>query len=391
MSLFGFFCGKTVFAASGKEAARIFNLCMEEKISYVKTVWDGASFLVSFEGRAASRFSRLCEREGITVEVRRRQGLPELLRHYRNRPGLLIGFFLLALLLLLSRGIIWNIRIEGADRLSEARILELLSENGVEVGSSLRKLNPDRVEGNILLVEKDISWISLYAVGTTLNVEIRETERGDVGEDGAANLVALCDGVIERIEVCDGNVMVKKGDVVRRGELLVSGVYDTPAGGLLRTACAAGEVYARTSYEFSVEIPLLYEKKVYTGREWCEKRINFFAKDIKVFANTGNAPPTCDIIYYEDKLSFFGGEELPLGLETVLYREYTAETVNLSAQSAAAYAFDELERELAELSARAELLEKKISFELTEEAYLLKCYITCVENIAVAQPIKIGA
>ena len=391
MSLFGFFCGKTVFAASGKEAARIFNLCMVEKISYVKTEWDGASFLVSFEGRAASRFAQLCEREGIAVEVRQRRGMPELVRRYRSRPGLWIGFFLLALLLLLSRGIIWNIRIEGNDRISEARILELLSENGVAVGSSLRRLNPDQVEGNILLGEKDISWISVYTVGTTLNVEIRETERGDLAEGGAANLVALCDGVIERIEVCDGNVVVKKGDVVRRGELLVSGVYNTPSGGSLRAVRAEGEVYARTTYEFSVEIPLLYEKKVYTGREWCEKRIKFFAKDIKVFANTGNAPPTCDIIYYEDKLSFFGGEELPLGLETILYREYTMESVNLSPQSAAAYAFDALERELAERSVRAELLEKKISFELTEEAYLLKCYITCVENIAVAQPIKVGA
>ena len=391
MSLFGFFCGKTVFAASGKEAARIFNLCMEEKIFCAKTEWDGAFFLVSFEGRAASRFAQLCEREGIAVEVRQRRGMPELVRRYRSRPGLWIGFFLLALLLLLSRGIIWNIRIEGNDRISEARILELLSENGVAVGSSLRRLNPDQVEGNILLGEKDISWISVYAVGTTLNVEIRETERGDLAEGGAANLVALRDGVIERIEVCDGNVVVKKGDVVRRGELLVSGVYNTPSGGSLRAVRAEGEVYARTTYEFSVEIPLLYEKKVYTGREWCEKRIKFFAKDIKVFANTGNAPPTCDIIYYEDKVSFFGGDELPLGLETILYREYTMESVNLSPQSAAAYAFDALERELAERSVRAELLEKKISFELTEEAYLLKCYITCVENIAVAQPIKVGA
>ena len=154
MSLFGFFCGKTVFAASGKEAARIFNPCMEEKIFCAKTEWDGAFFLVSFEGRAASRFAQLCEREGIAVEVRQRRGMPELVRRYRSRPGLWIGFFLLALLLLLSRGIIWNIRIEGNDRISEARILELLSENGVAVGSSLRRLNPDQVEGNILLGER---------------------------------------------------------------------------------------------------------------------------------------------------------------------------------------------------------------------------------------------
>ena len=387
MSLVGFFCGKTVFGFEGRNAARVFNLCMEAKISYEKAEWNGEAFLLRVEGRAASRFAALCEREGIAFEVRQRRGLPELIRRYRNRPGLWIGFFLLAFLFALSRGVIWNIRIEGNERLSETRILTLLSENGVRVGSPLRTLAPDFVEGNILLAEKDISWISLYAVGTTLNVEIREAERGKTSENGAANLVALCDGVIERVEATDGNVVVKKGDVVRRGELLVSGLYDTPLGGELRFTRASGEIYARTTHEILVEIPFLYEQKVYTGRKWCEKRIIFFAKDIKVFANTGNAPPTCDIIYYEDKWSFFGGEALPVGTGTVLYREYTTETVELSPQQAAEYAFAELESELAELSVRSELLEKNLSFELTEEAYLLKCYITCVENIAVTSEI----
>ena len=389
MSLIGFFCGRTVFAAQGKDAAKIFNLCREEGITYVKTAWDGEAFLLGVEGRSASRFALLCEREGIAVEVRQRRGLPALVLRYRNRLGLLIGFFLLVLLLTLSRGVIWRIRIEGNERLSEAHILELLAENGVELGSSLRNFEPDLVEGSLLLAEKDISWISLYTVGTTLNVQVRETERGEAAETGAANLVALCDGVIERVEARDGSVVVKKGDVVRRGELLVSGVYDTPLGGTLRTAHASGEIYARTTHEFSVKIPLLYEQKVYTGREWCEKRIIFFAKKIKVFTNSRNAPPTCDIIYYEDKLSFFGGEELPFGINTVLYREYATQKVSLSPQRATEQALLEIEKELAALSGRCELLEKKFVFELTDEAYFLKCYVTCVENIAVTQPIRV--
>ncbi len=389
MTLFGFFTGKTVFAASGKDAARIFNLCMEEKIPYGKTVWDGEFFLVTCVGRAASRLIALCEKEGIALEVRRRQGLPQLWERYRNRFGLLIGLFLIVFLFVMSRGVIWNIRIEGNERLSETRILALLSENGIEVGGTLSHLDTDLAEGNILLAEKDISWIALNVTGTTVNVEIRETERGEPMEAGAANLVALCDGEIERIEVYDGNTVVKKGDIVRKGELLVSGVYDTPEGGNIRTTRAFGDIFARTTHEYSVEIPLSYEKKVYTGREWREKRLKFFAKDIKVFTNSRKAPPTCDIIYYENMLSFFGGEELPIGIYTTLCREYALETVTLTAQTAAEYAFDRLESELKELSERAELLEKTISFELTEEAYILNCRVTCIENIAVTQEIEI--
>ena len=389
MTLFGFFAGETLFAVAGKDAAKIFNLCMKEKIPYGKTAWDGECFLMHCVGNASSRLVLLCEKEGIALTVRKKRGLPQLWEKYRGRIGLFVGFLFVTLLFILSRGMIWNVRIEGNDRLSETRILTLLAENGVEVGNSLRRLDIDLIEGNILLAEKDISWISLFVTGTTVNVEIRETERGNAIETTTANLVALCDGQIERIEVFDGNVVVKKGDVVRKGELLVSGVYDMPIGGTLRTTRAFGEVFARTIHEYSVEIPLKYEKKVYTGREWSEKTLKFFAKDIKVFTNTGKAPPSCDIIYYENMLRFFGGEALPVGIHTVLYREYVYQTVCLDAQTAAEYAFAELEREMSELSEQAELFGKTISFELTEQAYILNCRVACVENIAVTQDIQI--
>ncbi len=389
MTLFGFFAGETVFEASGKDAAKIFNLCMREKIPYGKTAWDGECFLMTCTGRSSARLSALCEKEGIALAIRKQSGLKTLVARYRGRLGLLIGFFLVLTLFALSRGVIWRIRVEGNERLSEARILCLLAENGVEVGASLGKVVPDFVEGNILLAEKDISWIAVSVKGTTVNVELRETVRAENKSESAANLVALCDGQIERIEVYDGNVTVKKGDVVRQGELLVSGVYDTGEGGKLRATRAYGEVFARTVHEFSVKIPLSYEKKVYTGREWCEKNVNFFGKEIKVFTNRRKAPPTCDIIYYKNDLSLFGGEPLPVGLQTARYREYVLEPVTLSAQQAAEYAFAEMEREMAVLSENAELLEKVISFELTDEAYVLNCRVTCIENIAVTQEIKI--
>ena len=389
MTLFGFFAGETVFEASGKDAAKIFNVCMRERIPYGKTVWNGECFLMTCTGRAATRLAALCKQEGIVLAVRKQSGLKTLVARYRGRMGLFLGFFLVVTLFVLSRGVIWRVRVTGNERLSEARILCLLAENGVEVGAPLGRVVPDFLEGNILLAEKDISWIALSVKGTTVNVELRETVRAETKKENAANLVALCDGQIERIEVYDGNVTVKKGDVVRAGELLVSGVYDTGDGGNLRTTRAYGEVFARTVHEFSVKIPLSYEEKVYTGREWSEKTVNFFGKAIKVFTNCRKAPPTCDIIYYKNDLRLFGGDPLPIGVKTVRYREYVQRTVTLPAAKAAEYAFAEMEREMKGLSEKVELLEKILSFELTDEAYILNCRVTCMENIAVTQEIKI--
>ncbi len=389
MTLFGFFAGETVFAVQGKDAAKIFNLCQKESIPYSKTAWDGECFVMCCTGRSVSRLLAVCRAQKIPLEVRKRSGIPEMFRRYKNRIGLFVGLFLSAAIFVMSRGVIWSISIEGNERVTETRILTLLAENGVEVGASLRGLDTHIAESNILLAEKDIAWITLNRKGTSVYVEVRETERPSPMATGAANLVAGFDGKIERIEVYDGNVVVEPMDVVRKGELLVSGVYDAPMGGGIRTTRAKGEVFAKTTHEYTVEIPLKYEEKVYTGREWSEKTLKIFAKDIKVFVNTGNVPPSCDIICYEDRLRFFDGKALPLGMHTKLYREYTYQTATLEADTAMAYAFDSMEKRLTALSEEAELLEKTFCFELTDEAYILNCRVTCVQNIAVTQEIEI--
>lgn len=389
MTLFGFLAGETVFAVQGKDAAKIFNLCQKECIPYTNTAWDGESFLMCCAGRAVPRLLAVCRAQKIPLEVRKRSGIPEMFRRYKNRMGIFVGLFLSVAVFIMSRGVVWNISVEGNERLTEARILTLLAENGVEVGAPLKGLDTHVAENNILLAERDIAWITLNRKGTSIYVEVRETERPSPIKTGAANLVAGFDGKIERIEVYDGNVVVKPMDVVRKGELLVSGVYDVPMNGGIRTTRAVGEVFAKTTHEYCVEIPLKYEEKVYTGREWSEKILKIFAKDIKVFVNTGNVPSSCDIICYEDKLRFFGGRALPVGMHTKLYREYTYQTVTLDADTAMAYAFDSMEKKLMTLPRDAELLEKTFCFELTDEAYILNCRVTCVQNIAVTQEIEI--
>lgn len=391
MNLHGFFAGETLFAASGSDATRLFNLCMREKIPYGKTAWDGEKFHLACAGKAAARLRQACERENIPLDELKSGGLPRWIFGLRGRFGLLGGLLLAVFLLLLSRQVVWNIRIEGNERLTDERILCLLAENGVEVGCPLRTIRTDTVEGRILLDEPDISWIALNVRGTTVRVEVRETERGREDDGGAANLVASFDGQIELIEAYDGNVVVKKGDIVRRGELLVSGVYDSPAGGRLRVTRASGAIYARTIHDFSVRIPLTYEKKVYTGRVWSQKKIKFFAKEIKVFANTGKATPTCDIIYMENLLDFFGGEPLPVGILTEKHREYTLETATLDPETAMEYALRQLSYQMSELSEKTELLEKKLSWEFLDGETVLNCRVVCLENIAVTQKIEIGS
>ena len=94
MTLFGFFAGETVFSMQGRDAAKVFNLCQKEGILYTRTAWDGESFLMCCAGRAVRRLLAVCREHKIPLEVRRRSGIPEMFRRYKNRMGIFVGLFL---------------------------------------------------------------------------------------------------------------------------------------------------------------------------------------------------------------------------------------------------------------------------------------------------------
>lgn len=291
------------------------------------------------------------------------------------------------MLLFLSSRVVWDVRVTGNQVFSDQEIEAMLSECGLGIGTYLPTLDSDLVEMRLLLSHREICWVSVNIRGTTANVEILETVKGEVERGRYANLVASRDGQIERIEAYDGNLVVRVGDVVKEGDLLVSGVYDT-----LRATRASGAIYARTVRTFEVEIPLVSREILYTGREWREIYVNFFSKRIKVFANTGKKGEVCDIIYHNNGVVLPNGTYLPIGSEEIIWREYTEQEVSLTEQEAMEAAFADLADKLSAFVSEtgAELLGKNITFELDERAYHLRCSVICIENIAVVREFDIN-
>lgn len=391
MDIIGFFEGRVILCGERRQSAATLNLLMRENIPYERflTYEDCEQIRFSLSERNAKRLLYLCGEAGICLSVLERRGLPQLLARYGKRVGIWVGVLAATVLVYASSRVVWDIRITGNETLDAREIRSMLSESGLAIGTHLGDFDNDLVETKLLLNHREISWISINIKGTTANVEIQETVRGAETTTDVANLVAARDGQIERVEAYDGSVCVKVGDVVREGEVLVSGLYD--GAGTLRTTRARGRIYARTVREFLVEIPLETTEKVYTGREWNEKYINFFSNRIKVFTNTGNAGATCDIIYYNSKLEIPGGVSLPIGTETVCYREYREEPTVLDGQAAMEKAFSELESRLEAFVTEtgAELLRKTVEYELDESAYRIRCTVVCIEDIALTQEIDI--
>jgi similar to stage IV sporulation protein len=144
--------------------------------------------------------------------------------------------------------------------MTESEIRKELKAGGLFVGSYIPALHIGELENRVLLSSDTLSWITVNLDGTVARVQVIERTEPQAGETGRlpANLVAGADGQIELIQLYRGNCLVKMGQAVKKGELLVSGIYESASVGLRYTR-AAGQVLARTERVIRLEVAAVME------------------------------------------------------------------------------------------------------------------------------------
>ena len=117
--------------------------------------------------------------------------------------------------------------------------------------------------------------------------------------------------------------------------------------------------------------------------------VHFFNNRIKVFAKSRNSGATCDTIEEEKYISLFG-RRLPFGISEEKVLEYREEKSRYTEGEAAAVAREKLDAMIHEELADAKIISREESGELHGGVYILKCGISCIENIAELREIGTG-
>ena len=393
MSIALFLRGGCIVSIPAPQRTAAMNLCMQMGVQYTQFTWheDGSvQFLcATFSAR---RFVNICRQENIEAEIVAYRGFPKLLKCLFNRLGLVVGSFLALMLIVLSGLFVWDVQVSGNEEMTEGEVIEELRACGFGVGSYLPTLRVREIENRVLIASERIGWLSINTEGTVARVQIIEHISGE-NENAApsqnpANLIAGVDGQIEYLELYRGNAVVTVGQAVKKGDLLVSGLYDSQTGSFRYTR-AAGRVMARTERVLTVEIPLLYEEKVYEESYLQELEFSFFNFSRKIFKNSGNSDILYDIIKYNANLGQLGSNRLPVALSRTEVRPYHLEERERRAEEALELCYTELAERLSSLSGEVQLLQKEIVTEVGESSVVLVCTLTCIENIALVQEFEI--
>ncbi len=387
----GFIKGYMVIYAEGFFCERFLNICMRRGIYLWNVRRMGENRLCACISIQGFREIRQVARKTRThITVRRRYGLPFLMHRYRRRKPVIVGVVLFFVLLWYLSTHIVGIDVAGNQRIASTEIIRELKNFGIYHGAAVGKIDEKLVKNQMMTRFDDIAWIGVNIKGSRAYIEVRERldTHVEVDRDVPCDIVAAKQGLVRLLEVKNGQTMVKVGQLVEKGDLLVSGVIDSEKKGM-RYVHSFGEVFAETSYKKTREYPFEYIEKIYTGEEKSRYSLSVLGKEIRLFLKDSQPFEHCDKTQnsneYRAPVSFIPS----VFVNSLKYIEYTPESRVRTLDEAVELGRQELSAELEkEVPQSAEILDVNVTYlPVGKKGVSVMVEYLCREDIGVQRPI----
>ncbi|MBE6767539.1 MAG: hypothetical protein E7549_01340 [Ruminococcaceae bacterium] len=381
-------CGWVRFETEGDSAGRLLTLAARDGIALWDTRRTADGFSACCRANAYPRLRPIARRCGRRLRVRERHGAAFVFRRYHKRIGVpvAIGVYVVLLVWLSSR--IWSLDIRGLQYADEAALRALLAEHGVSVGAPKRGVDSEAVRLDALTRLEDVSWLAVNLDGCVAQVELKEMNPHETPTEPTApsNLVAARDGVVVAVEITSGAAAVQVGDAVAAGNILASGIVTTEQGVTLHRS--SGRVLAKTVREIAVEIPLTEECLLPCRKPFEALTLSVFGLHIPLYDDRLSGDG-CRVETHESTLTV-GGIPLPLGIRIDRYTPLSVQTVIRTVEEATRLAETALAENEAALLADAEVHERTVTAQTSENAVRLTAVYSCTEDIASEVPLRLG-
>jgi len=339
----------------------------------------------SCPARDYRRLRPIARRACMRMRLQHKHGLPFWIRRYRRRGGLVVGLAVYGAILCLLAPRIWAIQVVGNTDTATDTILSVAADMGVRLGASMNKMNIKKLEIDGLSRLPTLAWITVNPSGSVARVEV--TERRPTPQvldlSQPSDMVALRDGLILSMTVRSGNRLVKDGEAVKAGDVLITGRVESDMGEKLYRSY--GEVWAETHRRITVSVPLLYTRPVPEGTVICRPTVSFLCWDFPLYSNSALQG---EWIHRQTR-HFLTARDmtLPLGVTNDYYLPVVEQKSVRTAGQARVLAEQQLAAQEAALFApdSYELLTRE--GEIRDGTYVLTATYRCRENIAAEVPI----
>lgn len=218
--------GYVNISVQGYYIERFINVCISKNIFLWNTKIERSTYAHANVGlQDFKSLKAVARKTNCRIKINSKQGIPFLMNKYRKRKifaVLLASFFIL---MFIQSRFIWNIQVEGNERINTSELIEELESAGLKVGVSKSKINSQEIINKVRLDRADIAWMNLDLRGTNIIVQIVETTEKPkiIPLDEYCNVVSNKTAQIVKITANSGTIVANPGDIVTEGSVLIGG------------------------------------------------------------------------------------------------------------------------------------------------------------------------
>ena len=331
---------------------------------------------------------KIAKQAKCKVSIKQKKGLPFIFNKYRKRKIFFFSLILIIVAISSLSNFVWNIEVIGNEKIDKKEIIQTLKKEGLEVGTLKNKVNTKEIINKMRLDRNDLAWIGIDIRGTNAIVKVVEADKKPdiIKEEEYCNIVATKAGIIEKVNAINGTPLVKKGDVIKEGTLVIGGWLEGKYTGT-RYVHANGSVQAKVWYTQNerVELNQVISRKTENEETKYSVRINNFTIN---FYKTLSKFKKYDTIEQNKKIKLFSDFYLPVEIIQKNNYELIEETITYTKEQAKQKAEEEAKKKLDEqVKVKENILNTYINYQETEEYIEAQVIYEVLEEIGTKEKI----
>lgn len=368
---------------------RFINLCANKNILLWNSKRKKDTLLTTNIGiKDFKKIARKIKQTKCKVKIKKKKGLPFIFNKYKKRKIFFVFLLFIILGIVLLSNFIWNIEIIGNENIKKEDIEKTLKDEGLNIGTLKSKINTQEIINNIRLLRSDLAWIGIELKGTNAIIKVVESDLKPeiIQEDEYCNIIATKAGSIVKVNALNGTALVKPGDIIKEGSILVGGWLEGKYTGI-RYVHANAQVQAKVWYSDTQRIQL-NEVKL-TRNENVENKYSVKINNFQInFYKTLSKFKKYDTIEENKKLKIFSDFYLPIEITKKKNYELIEENINYTTEEAKNIAIDRAKQAVEnQIESKENILNTYINVNETEDYVEVQVIYEVLEEIGTKEKI----
>ncbi len=345
--IYMFFSGYVYVSVEGFFIERFINICRSKNIILQELHRENNTYIKFKLLKSDFKDIRhIAKKSKCKVKIEKKIGIPFIINRYRKRKIFAVAILVIAIFIFILTKFIWNIEVQGNEKVSKEEVLEIVKEYGISIGTYKGKIDVQKISNLIRLERDDFAWIGISIQGTNAIITVKDSidKPEIIDKTEICNIVANKKSIISKIIVQNGTARVKVGDEVNEGDLLVEGIMEGKYTED-RFVHAEATIYGKSIYEKEKKESFLQNQKVKTGN--IEHKNKICINNFKINLNKGVSKfKNYDTIMETKKIKLFSIFYIPIEIQKITNEEFKIEEKYYQTEELKEKIISELEAEL---------------------------------------------